>query len=71
MIKIQSIMLEKEKEFAKRPGGGGREILKEIRQLQEQIVKLMDDKIFWNLKRFQQKGFEGANKSGCFLAAIL
>lgn len=36
--------------------------------LQEQLANFANEEICWNLKKLQQKSFEGANKPGKYFA---
>lgn len=64
--KIQKNIKQKERELKKRPGK--KKLTKDIKILQEQLNSLLNEAVCWNLKRLQQKSFEGANKPGKYLA---
>lgn len=63
---LQSKFKKKEGELKKKPRK--KTIIREIAIIQEQIKALERKEMEWNLKKLQQKTFEGQNKPGRYLA---
>lgn len=59
--------MSKEVELKRRPGK--KKILAQIKRLQNQLDSIMNEEIYWQLKKTQQRYFESANKPGKLLAS--
>lgn len=66
---LQRELIKTQSELEKRPGK--KKLEKRIRLLQEQINTFENQEMLWAIKKLQQKYFDGANKSGKFLAQQL